>query len=127
MSGMRLATTGDLRQFLAETMVSVREGKIDLQRADRIAKLAGAVSASMLAETQVALAKLHQGGIGSLRLDGGQDAPVIEAKAEPPRVEHRPRVPSTEEHVFCEQCDRRVTVGEAVACKSQFCKAKAAA
>lgn len=35
--------------------------------------------------------------------------------------------PAPQTHMFCGQCDRRVSVAEADACRSRWCKAKAVA
>lgn len=130
-----MKTTGDLRAFLAETIERVRNGTCDHASADRIAKLAGQISASMTAEAQAALVCQKFGGsLGALPLGG-----VTEATAEPTPVIASVKAsviapaarvatkPEDRERVWCEQCDRSVTVGEAVSCKSAFCKAKAAA
>lgn len=73
MSG-RIRTTGELRDFLANMMVGVKNGDLDLDKASRITKLAGQINESFYAEIKVAqvrassgeeLAKLGEIAVGS--------------------------------------------------------------
>lgn len=49
-----IKTTGELRAFLAKAMVDVQSGAMDLDRANRIVKLAGQINESLYAEVKVA-------------------------------------------------------------------------
>jgi hypothetical protein len=130
---VNLRTTGDLRTFLCDTMERVRDGKIDLAAADRIAKIAGQITASLTAEAQMNLVNHKVGGeVGAMPLVGKTEPEppmAIEHKPEPAIVNASPpRVPlASGERVFCDQCERRVTAEEAGRCTSGFCKANSAA
>jgi len=50
----QIKTTGDLRKFLAATIVDVESGDIDLDKARSITKLAGQINESLYAEIKVA-------------------------------------------------------------------------
>ena len=54
----KMQSTGEFRYFLGQVMVAVQEGKIDLNRANCIAKLASQVNSSFLAEVQAAKIRL---------------------------------------------------------------------
>lgn len=69
----KIKTTGELRDFLANMMLGVKNGDLDLDKASRITKLAGQVNESFYAEIKVAsirtaageeLAKLGEMPIG---------------------------------------------------------------
>lgn len=49
-----LARTGDLRDFLAESMVQVRKGELTIERASQITKLAGQINESFYSEIKIA-------------------------------------------------------------------------
>ena len=69
---MEIKTTGDLRNFLAETMTAVRDGAIDIDRAARITNLAGQINESFYSEIKVAKVRAEAGeslvGLGALRV-----------------------------------------------------------
>lgn len=123
---------GDLRAFLIATMVGVRDGSVDPLKADRIAKLATAVNDSFNAETQLALANFRVGGVLTAIGDTAIGGETVEHIA----IEHQPvpvppvRKPATvapieaSHRVFCDQCERTVTLAEGNACVSAFCKAR---
>jgi hypothetical protein len=60
MSG-KLETTGQMRQFLANMMLGVKNGDLDLDKASRITKLAGQINESFYAETKVAKVRAEAG------------------------------------------------------------------
>lgn len=68
----KIATTGQLRDFLAKTMIAVQSGNIDLEKASRITKLAGQVNESFYAEAKIARIRAEAGeqmpALGSLRI-----------------------------------------------------------
>lgn len=49
---MQIKTTGQLRSFLADTMVKVAEGKISIEKASQIHKTAGQITESFYAEVK---------------------------------------------------------------------------
>lgn len=102
---MTIKTAGDLRTFLADVLLDIRKGDVDVNKANAIAKIAAQINQSIATEVNTALQlkrmKQDQEEPGAL-LISGQIAPV-----------------------WCEQCDRRVAADEVATCKSQFCKAKA--
>ena len=60
-------TTGDLRDFLANMMVGVKNGTLDLDKASRITKLAGQINESFYAEVKVA----------KIRAEAGESMPML--------------------------------------------------
>lgn len=60
-------TTGDLRDFLANMMVGVKNGTLDLDKASRITKLAGQINESFYAEVKVA----------KIRAEAGEAMPML--------------------------------------------------
>lgn len=110
MSGKSIKTAGELRGFLADILVGIRDGKVDVEEAQAIAKVAGQINQSLAVEVKAA--------IEMQRL--GKDAPQAgtmkiadETKALPPA-----------EETWCEQCDKRVSEEAVAACGSRFCKAR---
>ncbi|TXH51226.1 MAG: hypothetical protein E6Q97_18865 [Desulfurellales bacterium] len=51
---MKIKTTGELRAFLAEALTDVRSGKLGLDEASRITKLASQINESFYSEIKVA-------------------------------------------------------------------------
>lgn len=134
-----IKTTGDLRDFLAEVIIAVREGTIDQQRATAISKIACQINDSFVTEAQAALVALKLG------FDGNSigDMPLLGTRREeskPLTIEHVPAAeepapvtsavvefaPSSKGKMFCAQCDRTVSAHEGERCTSAFCKARAA-
>jgi hypothetical protein len=73
-----IKTTGELRGFLAETMIQVRDGKLDVGKAHRIVSLAAQINENYYAEARIA-AMLAEGGkriddLGGLAI--GQRSPI---------------------------------------------------
>ena len=60
MSG-KIKTTGEPRDFLANMMLGVKNGDIDLDKASRITKLAGQINESFYAEIKVAKTRAEAG------------------------------------------------------------------
>jgi hypothetical protein len=60
-------TTEDLRDFLANMMVGVKNGTLDLDKASRITKLAGQINESFYAEVKVA----------KIRAEAGESMPML--------------------------------------------------
>lgn len=99
----RIQTTGDLREFLTDVMVDLREGRIDPTKAGRIAALASQINASFLAEIAISRVQVQSGeaapavGMAALspriRADAAREdppAPVIEVKEEPAQARPAP-------------------------------------
>lgn len=64
-----MQTTGELRKLLADTIQSVRDGKISLDKAGAIQKLAGRVNESIYAEAKiVAMLGKKDAPLGSLQI-----------------------------------------------------------
>lgn len=64
-----MQTTGELRKLLADTIQSVRDGKISLDKAGAIQKLAGRVNESIYAEAKiVAMLGKKDCPLGSLQI-----------------------------------------------------------
>ncbi len=66
MSG-KIKTTGQLRNFLADMMIGVKNGDLDLDKASRITKLAGQINENFYAEIKVA----------KVRAEAGEQMPVL--------------------------------------------------
>lgn len=50
----QIKRTGDLRQFLADSILAVKEGGMDLQKAREITKLASQINESFYSEVKIA-------------------------------------------------------------------------
>lgn len=77
---MTIATTGQLRSFLAQTIEDVKSGSIDLDKAARITKLAAQINESFYAEVKIAQVAadlmrpdLSEKALGQLPLHGTDD------------------------------------------------------
>jgi hypothetical protein len=68
----KIKTTGELRQFLVDMMVGVKNGHLDLDQAGRITKLAAQVNENLYAEVKIAKIKTDMGEkmptLGNLQL-----------------------------------------------------------
>lgn len=59
--GAKIKTTGELRTFLVDMMVGVKNGHLDLDAAGRITKLAAQVNENFYAEVKVAKIRADAG------------------------------------------------------------------
>lgn len=95
---MQLKTAGDLRGFLAEVLVGVREGTIDANKANAISKVAAQINQSLATEvtTRIRLKELGADDAGQMLIGRGDAGPaqVVEAIAEV--VEPVPVLPAEE-------------------------------
>ena len=143
---MQLKTTGDLRGFLAEVLVGIRDGNIDANQANSISKVAAQINQSLATEVQARMNLKDLGGeAGAMMIAAPEQLPGNSGElppTEPSKIITRnipgpakledatanyARNRSDGDKVWCEQCDMRVTVSQAVGCKSPHCKAKDAA
>jgi hypothetical protein len=60
-----ISTSGDLRRFLCDCMLQVRDGGLDLGQANAIAGLAKELNSNMLGEVAVAKTRLNLEGRAS--------------------------------------------------------------
>lgn len=109
---MTIKTAGELRGFLADIMVRIRDGNIDVEDANAIAKVAGQINASLAVEAKTAIELKKLGSsenhvFGTTEIAGGN----LEA--------------ITEQTQWCEQCDKQVSAEAVAACGDRFCKARA--
>lgn len=140
---MQLRTAGDLRGFLAEVLVGIKNGDVDANQAGAISKVAAQINASLATEVQ---ARMHLKGLDGEAAGGmvigslAADSPAAEPLQKPQQLPAAPSEQFAEaakisaprhtpkrgegEKIWCEQCDMSVTVAQAVGCKSAFCKAK---
>lgn len=58
---MKIKNSGNLRRFLADTMVEVKAGTIDVEKAGRITKLAAQINESFYSEVKVAKVRADAG------------------------------------------------------------------
>lgn len=134
-----LKTAGDLRNFLADTLVGIRDGKIGASEATAIAKVSAQINQSLQVEVATRLQMREQGNepAGGMLL-GAPEPEAAALPAPPPPAEIVPVAqpvsakpvqftPPRDEKIWCTQCEMRVTVGQAVGCKSKHCAAKAVA
>lgn len=129
-----LRTAGELRGFLADVLIGIQGGTIDTNKANAIAKVSAQINQSLAVEVNTALQLEKMGGgravAGTMIIahhDGDEvmSLPAPDASGAMTVKFTAPKRDS--DKVWCDQCDMNVTVGEAVACKSVHCKAKAAA
>lgn len=108
-----IKTAGELRGFLADILVRIRDGKIDVDDATAIAKVAGQINSSLAieAKTAVEMKRLGSGDhvFGSTQIASGDVEQI------------------TQQEIWCDQCDKMVSRETAAACGSKFCKVRSAA
>ena len=70
---VKLKTTGELRDFLAQMLLGVKNGDLDLDKASRITKMAAQIHESFYSEIKIAKVQLEAGNqvaaLGSLPLN----------------------------------------------------------
>jgi hypothetical protein len=70
----RIKTTGQLRQFLSDAILAVKNGDMTPDAASKITKLAGQINESFYAEVKVQQIAVAAGAtaneLGSLKIDG---------------------------------------------------------
>lgn len=110
----KIETAGDLRAFLADVMVGIRDGNIDYQDAGAISKVAAQINNSLAVEVNTALRLASMGKdspvAGSMRI-GGSPREVGELAPPDPMV-------------WCQQCDKQVRRSAAKDCTDAHCKVK---
>ena len=115
---MTIKTAGDLRGFLADVLVGIRSGSIDVDEANAIAKVSAQINQSLAVEVNTALQlqKMGKGHpeAGSMLIANGS------SMALEPAVEDGGGA-------WCNQCDMRVSANKAAGCKSKHCSLKIAA
>ena len=111
---MGIKTTRDLRRFLADTMVQVRDGDVDHQAANAISKLCAQINNSLALEVKAAMS-------AGLSVGAANAVPALTDESEAPKGSLDSLPPDRE--VWCDQCDGMVKVSDARNCKSKFCKA----
>jgi Zn finger protein HypA/HybF involved in hydrogenase expression len=108
----KITTAGELRGFLAEVLLGIRSGAVDVEEAHAIAKVSAQINHSLAVEVNTALQLQKMGKdhpeAGSMLIANGSSMALEEAP----------------EPIWCEQCDKRVTDKQITACKDQFCKVK---
>lgn len=140
----QLRTAGELRGFLSEVLVGIRSGTIDSAKAHAIAKISAQINASLSVEVETALQLKRMGGgdaiAGSMIIaTHDEPAPPLAIADAADEIEDAPFEPAPKprvvvevarrdgDKIWCEQCEARVTTGQAVACRDAHCKAQAAA
>jgi hypothetical protein len=112
----KIKTAGELRGFLADILVSIRNGSVDVEEAKAVAQVAAQINNSLAVEVKAAGELKKWPGdtahiAGSMQIASGDVASI----------------PDADQHRWCDQCEATVTAAEAASCKSPYCKAKAAA
>lgn len=100
---MQISTAGDLRGFLADILVSIRDGKINSQQALAISKVAAQINQSLSVEVNTALQLERM----------GKDRPIAGSMLLRSEVANTPQLPATEaddEHGADEEPDQRERV-----------------
>lgn len=107
---MQIKTAGELRGFLADIMVGIRDGRVDTDNATAIAKVAGQINASLAIEAKTAIEMKRLGSgdyvFGSTQIASGDVGAI------------------TEQTKWCEQCNKQVGPEKAAACGDRFCKVR---
>lgn len=121
---MKIRTAGNLRGFLADIMVGIRDGKVGCAEAGAISKVAAQINQSLAVEINTALQLEKMGKdrpIAGSMLIGGVDDPD-----EPDAPLQLTAVPKVDQDglIWCDQCDGRVSPDEAAVCKSRHCSLK---
>src|SRR5690242_17090047 len=79
---MQIKTAGDLRGFLADIMLGIRDGDVECTQAHAIAKVAAQINQSLATEINTALQLERMGKdrpvAGSLLIRGEEPPPVLE-------------------------------------------------
>lgn len=70
----KIKTTGELREFISNMMMGVKNGDLDTNKANSITKMAAQINESFYAEIKIAKIKLEAGqklsDLGSLQING---------------------------------------------------------
>lgn len=106
-----MKTASDLRGFLADVLVGIRDGKVTPEKAGAISKVASQINQSLAMEVSAALQlrRMDQASLENVSL-------AIDQENTPTLVDRSAK--------WCEQCELRVSPEDAAGCKSQFCKVK---
>lgn len=76
---LRIKTTGELRNFLADMLIGIKNGHVEPERARNITKMAAQINESFYSEIKIAKVQIEAGKeasqLGGLKL--GQD--IVEA------------------------------------------------
>jgi hypothetical protein len=88
---MQLKTTGDLRGFLADVLVGIRDGSIDANQANSISKVAAQINQSLSTEVQARINLKELGGEAGQMIiasDHVRDVPsmIESAPTETPKI-----------------------------------------
>jgi hypothetical protein len=117
---VNIKTAGDLRGFLADIMVGVRDGRVESTAAAAISKIAAQINQSLAVEINTALQLEKM----------GKDRPIagsmLIGRADDPKTSALPP-PDDDGLIWCDQCDGRVSPDEAATCKSRHCSLRKAA
>lgn len=124
-----IRTVGELRGFLTDVLVGIREGKVDVEQAKAIAKVAAQITSSLAVEVNAALQleKMGKGkaAAGSMLIANGVQHAIAETSALPPPQEDNSQPPIwADGKAWCEQCEMQITRVEAGGCKSKYCSLK---
>lgn len=107
----KITTAGELRGFLAEVLLGIRNGSIDVDEANAIAKVSSQINQSLSVEVNTALQLQKMGkdhpAAGTMLIANGSSMALEEGEA-----------------VWCEQCEHRRSPAQIAACPDKFCKAK---
>lgn len=127
---MQIKTAGELRGFLADVMIDIRNGAIEPSQAQAISKIAAQINQSLSVEVNTALQLERMGKdhpVAGSMLIGERPAGTT---ALPPRTAPVPAQSadgSEAGFIWCDQCDMMVPPAAVAGCKSKYCTAKAPA
>lgn len=112
----KIKTAGDLRTFLADVLIDIRNGAIDADQASAISKVAAQINNSLAVEVNTALR------LASM----GKDHPVAGSMAigGPDTFQTSPIGIAADGTVWCEQCEALVKEEDAKLCKSRHCSVR---
>lgn len=64
----KIKTSSDLRKILAQTIEQVKTGAVSIDQASVIARTAEQINGSIIADVQLAKAKLYRGKVGTFEI-----------------------------------------------------------
>lgn len=115
---MQIKTAGELRGFLAEVMVGIREGSVKPDQANAISKIAAQINQSIACEVNTALQLERMGKPGAV---AGSMLIASQVARSDPATETEALSPAPAGTIGCEFCNENVPLDEARACKARHC------
>lgn len=123
--GMRIRTAGELRGFLADVMVGIRNGSVEPTQAHAISKIAAQINQSIACEVNTALQLERMGKpgavAGTMLIGGPPDENADDGTDDEP-VRPPDMIPA--EHSWCQHCEDCIPNRFVEGCGMRDCPAK---